>query len=212
MALTPPIRTIGRYVLKTPWVASSAKVYECEAIRSFDDLSQLGVDIYEEFYASQGLINGEEYGGVVFSFESERQKDPNIITLRAQDGEYIYVPDTYILSYPNMSGVKYSNMVISANLGPLPDFLDLSALKTELGDFIAQFIGVTPTLNEHRADSTNQPTPVQHDILESARLAAISIYTTHYVELQQERAKTLKLTQTVDALTEMLVTAGVIPS
>ncbi len=208
MGMTPSIRQRGRYTLKLPWVADPGKIYECEAIRSFDDLAKLNVDVYETFYLPAGLQNGQVYAGVPFSFESEKSADANIVTLRSQDGDYIYVPDTYILSLPDMSGVHYDQIVLSMNLGAVPAYLDLSALKTDVGNLAEAMIGKDVTVLEHRAPSTNQPTAANHDVMEAARTAAISITKTHYVLWQEEIVKNAKLQDTVNALVAKLQALG----
>lgn len=208
MAITPSIRLRGRYTLKAPWVANPGKVYECEAIRSFDDLVKLGVDIYEVFYAPTGLVNGQVYGLSTFSFEAEKQADANIITLRADDGEYIYVPDTYILSIPNMDGIKYDQVVLSVNLLAIPGYLDLSALKTDMASRIQAIIGLPVTVQENRVAASNQPTPAAHDAAEAARTAAITINKTDNMLLQEALAREVKLNETIDALVAKLQALG----
>lgn len=211
MAVTPAIRMRGRYTLKLPWVADPTKVYECEAIRSFDDLEKVGINVYETFYLPAGLQNGATYAGVPFSFEAERQADINIVTLRSQNGDYLYVPDSYILSIPDMSGVQYSQMILSVNLGALPDYLDLAALKTDVGNRVTAMIGATATVLEHRSPSSNQPTAAQHDVLEAARAAAITTTKTDYVLLQEEIAKNALLAQKNAALIARLQLLGELP-
>lgn len=211
MAVTPSIRMRGRYTLKAPWVADPAKVYECEAIRSFDDLEKIGTNVYETFYLPAGLMNGEVYAGSTFSFEAEKQADVNIVTLRSQNGDYIYVPDSYILSIPDMSGVQYSQMILSVNLGPLPDYLSLAALKTDVGNRVSAMIGATATVIEHRAPSTNQPTSAEHDVLEAARAAAITTIKTDYMLLQEANARIATLLATNAALVARLQVLGELP-
>lgn len=208
---TPPIGAKGRYTLKSPWVANPGVLYECEAIRSFDDIYQLGSDVYNEYYLPMGLMDGADFEGTPFSFSTEKSLDPNIITLRGSDGTFIYVPDTYILSYPSMDGVRYSRMVISIDLGSLPDYVDLGPLKTSLANLAQQVIGAVPDVDEHRAASTNQPTALEHDALEAARVAAISITQTDHQKYLQEVQKNALKTQTIAALVSRLQQLGDLP-
>lgn len=208
MAVTPGIRLRGRYILKTPWVANPGKVYECEAIRSFDDLAKLGVDPYETFYLPAGLVNGQPYDSVTFSFDAERQADANIVTLRSDDGEYLYVPDTYILSIPNMGGVKYDQVVLSVNLSAIPGYLDLSPLKTDLANRVSQIIGISTTVEENRVASSNQPSSAAHDAAEAARTAAISVFKTDHMLLQEALVRNTQLQATVNALVAKLQALG----
>jgi len=208
MAMTPLIRQRGRYSLKLPWVADPTKIYECEAIRSFDDLAKLNINVYETYYLPAGLQDGQLYAGSLFVFEDEQAADANIITLRSQDGDYIYVPDTYIVAPPVITTAVYDRIVLSMDIGSTPQELDLSALKTDIADLAESMLGVTVVVKEHRAPSINQPTDSDHIILEAARLSAINLSKTHYRLLQEEIAKNAKLQETIDALVAKLAAIG----
>jgi hypothetical protein len=186
MKNTPPLRARGRYVLRNPWVANPGKLYTNMAIRTFEDVYELGTDVYETYYVPMGLANGTVVGGTPFSFATERNLQPNIITLEADDGEIIYVPDTFIQSYPNMGEVKYSHVILAVTLGALPDNNDLSYVKDEIQSLVAQIYGVNATVQEARAPSTGNPTAIEHEALEAARAAAITL-------LETDRAKALRL-------------------
>jgi hypothetical protein len=95
--------TKGRFVVTAPWSFSPAVIYECIAIRSFEDVYKQLIDVYEAFYKPMGLIDG--VNGFIFS--DEKAKAPNIITLIGSDGTVNYVPDTYIQAFPVMSDTPY---------------------------------------------------------------------------------------------------------
>ena len=52
--LTPPLNVKGRFVLKSPWEVPPTVIYECIAIRSFEDIYKRGLDVYEAFYVPYG--------------------------------------------------------------------------------------------------------------------------------------------------------------
>lgn len=191
---TPPILTKGRYTLISPWAASPTVFYTCVAIRSFDDIYKLGQDVQTIFYKSKGLEDGSILTSPAFSFATEKTLKPNIITLLGEDGSVIYVPDTFIASYPNMTEMEYAHMVLSVSLGALPNYLDLTAVKTAVAGVVSQFIGVAPptlVVNEHRAPATNNPTAAEHETLEVARLSAITNVETDHakvIRLENEKA------------------------
>ena len=172
--ITPTIGSKGRYTLSLPWTANAAKLYECEAIRSFDDIYELGVDVYQEYYVPMGLVDNTVVGGNLFLFKEQRDAKVCIITLRStDDGEYIYVPDSYISNSPVSSVKPYSHIVLSVDCGALPDSLDLSALKSDLSDLAKGYLGITTPGNlvlENRAAATNQPTAIEGDALEAPTL------------------------------------------
>lgn len=208
---TPPLGTKGRYVLRTPWSTNPTMLYTCLAIRSFDDIYKLGYDVYSTYYVPMGLTNGAVVGGLTFQFDAERNATANIITLRATDGTYIYVPDTYIASYPDMSEHTYSHMVLSVSLGALPDYLDLSAVKDAVSGIVAQTFGLTPTVKEHRTPSTANPTAAQHEAMEASRTAAITLLETDHARALRYQGLNLVLQDKINALTAILSANNLLP-
>lgn len=208
---TPPIGARGRYILTYPWQANPAKLYTCLAIRSFADIYKQGQDVYNLFYKAMGLENDQSIGGEIFQFASEALLKPNMITIRSDDGETIYVPDTFIQSFPSMGEVKYSHMVLSLSLGPIPDYVSLAALKDAIADTVRDNIGVVPTVREHVAPSTDNPTPEQHEALETARLAAISMSLTDYAKWLLATAENEAKQATIHTLTSMLKSNNIPP-
>lgn len=198
--ITPPLNTRGRYILKAPWSADPKVVYTCKAIRSFEDLYKLGQDVERTYYHLMGLT--PESG---FSFAEEQQREPNLITLMGSDGSVIYVPDTYISSYPDTDVVNYQHVVLSASLGALPDYLDLGALTHEVGTLIASMMGVSVEVKPMICPSINVPTREQHETLEAARTGSITMFENDYTRVAEERLKNQKLQEKVDLLTDILV-------
>lgn len=177
--VTPAINSKGKYSLALPWSAIPNMEYTCIAIRSFDDIYKLRKDVYKTYYLPMGLTEGSTtFTATPFSFAAEKEKKPNILTLLGENGSVIYVPDTFLTSQPTTTSVKYSHVVLAISLGALPDTQDLSALKTAISNLVGTSVGVTPTVHETRAPSTNTPNESEHSALEIARLAGISNQTT----------------------------------
>lgn len=210
---TPPLGARGRYTVKSPWTTNPGKLYTCVAIRSFSDIYELGFDVYDTYYVPMGLTNGTVSGGQTFSFNAEKTIGANIITLRSDDNDddFIYIPDTYILSYPDVGEVRYSHMVLSASLGALPDYLDLASVKDAVRNVIAQHYGVVPTVNEHRAPSVSNPTRLQHESLEAARIGAITLLETDHAKYLRLQGQNLLLQNQINALTAILQTNNLLP-
>lgn len=170
---TPMMYARGIYELKKPWSVVSSKIYTCIAIRSFEDIYKQGEDVYKIYYENY-IREGESLNGITFVFAEEAALLPNICTLRGEDNELIYVPDTYILSFPNTTMVPYSNVVLGLNLGPLPDELDLINITAMLKDNVIRYFGVTPDLNTMRLPMSSNPTPEEHEQLVIVRQGAIN--------------------------------------
>jgi hypothetical protein len=204
MKLTPPLNTTGRYVLRTPWAANPGVLYTCAAIRSFDDIYKLGLDVYKTYYEPMGVTEGAIISGNAFNFQQEKLLKPNIITLLGVDNTVIYVPDTFIAKYPDLSEVKYSHMILSVSLGALPDYLDLTDLKNNISDLVTSLTGVSSTVREHRAPSTSNPTSAQHEALEASRTALITATQTKTALLLKSQADLTLANQKIQSLTAII--------
>ncbi len=213
--LTPPMNTRGTYQLLQPWVAPAQVIYTSKAIRSFADIYDDGIDVYTTYYQPLGLTQAQ--------FQLDVVANANIITLIADSsdpntlfgGSYIiYVPDTYIQAYPTTDNIPYSRMALCVDLGALPDYLDLTALQAQVTNTVSDTIGVVaPNLNVYlyKAPSTGTVTGTQNNVLEAARLAAITNRTTDYALNKQLTTQVANLQQQITTLTNLLATTGLWP-
>ena len=160
---TPPPLTMGRYELQDPWIAKSTKVYTCHAIRTFKDLYVRNIDPFKLAYAP--------VGAAATLREEDEAAGAAIITLIADDGETIYVPDTRIVSYPNQGFHVYRNFVLSFATGPLPEGVSLDWLMTKVGEECHAVLGVTPSVKVHSSPVRDAITPDEHQRIEAARAA-----------------------------------------
>lgn len=167
---TPPLHAKGVYTLAAPWTTVSDAVYECIAIRDFADFQDRGESVFQRFYVPKGLAQSV--------YDADLAQDAHIITLVSETSPTIFVPDTYIESFPDVSGVAYKRIVLSLLLGPLPDTVDLTHLKASLGDLASDITGVVAEVNEHVAPYAGVVSADQHATLEAARQAAITNRTT----------------------------------
>ena len=204
--MTPPLHVQGRFVTKSPWELPNTLVYECIAIRSFEDIYKLGIDVYDTYYVPMGLVNSP-----TFVFSDEKVVRANIITLKGSDGSIVYIPDTYILSFPNAGTVKYHHVILSASLGALPEYLDMTALQREIENLISGKTGVSASVKEMVAPTTDQPTKENHEILEASRIGSIRSFENDYTRLKKEEAKSALLQAKVNALTTILRANNILP-
>lgn len=166
--LTPPLGAVGQYSLKTPWTTAASMNYRCTALLRVEELVKSGKNIYKTFYEPVGLSEDvcktDIAAGVVF------------VSLLGSDGSRIYVPDTYISSYPNQSAVTYSYLVMTIDLGPQPSTVDLTAAMDEVKEVVNKFTGVATTdiaVGLAAAQSNTMMTKEQMIAAEDARRLAI---------------------------------------
>ena len=194
--LIPPIDTKGRYTLKLPFVAQVNILYSCASIREFIDLENQGIDVYTTYYQPHGLD--------VTDYQQDRTNNEAIITLVSDTLAPIYVPSSYILTYPDLSYHNYQHVVLSASLGPLPDSIDLTFVRNQMATVISDVVGVMPEVHVSVVGLDGVITPAQHESLEAAREAAITNRTTDRARLLQEQQKVAELETKIRALEELL--------
>lgn len=182
---TPALRAKGLYTLLTPWVAETNVLYECVAIRRFTELERAGVDVFAAYYEPKSLLRSK--------YEDDLAAGASIVTLISATHLTIEVPDTYIESYPQSDYVPYHTVILSLSLGPVADSVDLTFLKQQIAGTVSDVYGFSPTVNTHTLPTDTMVTPLQHEALEAARQAAITIRKTDrakVIELQQQLAAT----------------------
>lgn len=193
---TPPLHARGVYQLKAPWSISSSVLYECIAIRSFQDFKDKGEDVFKLFYEPKALTR-EVY-------EADRLGGANIITLISGSLPVIHVPDTYIDSFPIQGNVAYKSVVLSVALGPLPNSTDLTFLKNQVSGVVSDVIGVTSEVKEHAVPNNDVITPDQATALETARQATISNRKSDYAKVLELQAQ-LSAVQSRLAICEQII-------
>lgn len=200
--MTPPLNATGRFILREPFVAKETTVYQCIALRKFDDLVELGSNIFEDYY--------EPFGLSLNDFRNDDRVDAVIVTLMEPTGEIIYVPDTYIVSYPNMGDVTYQRIVLSIGMGPIPSFLPLEHLQSQIVGLVSDVIGVDGDVRLHAAPALGAVSPEQHEIMEAARANRIVRRGTDRAKLLEEQTKVTQLQERVQVLEQIIIEAGLL--
>lgn len=185
MRMTPPIGISGLFTLRTPFTTAENTFYTVTAIRKFSEIISRGQDPVQMVYAPVGL-GTEEYS-------ADYHAEAAVICLKSTTGELIYVPDTYIESYPDQGGVPYSRMILSASLGMFPEFRSVDDIKQAVISALEAKTGITPEVFVSRAPTTNYVSDEQHESLTQARLNAITTNET-------DAAKIIRLNDQVQTL------------
>lgn len=200
---TPPIFATGRWTLRQPFNAKVNVIYTCRAIRSFDDLEARGVDVYDAFYLPVGLGQDE--------YKQDRTNVANIVTLMSDTHPTIYVPDTYIKSYPDATTMPYQHVVLSMSLGAVPDTLMLDDFKDKVQQYATATLGIDSIIKEHRAgalaDSVDQ---ITHQAAENNRLARIANNQTELARRLAQEEELRLLREQNQILTQVCIDHGIL--
>lgn len=203
--MTPPLEVSGRFEARTPFdtVVKLGTFYTCIAVRLFKDCDAQGEDVFAEYYEPVGLT--------ALDYQQDEGVGAAIVTLATPDGDIIYVPDTYIASYPQMGAAKYHHVVLAVSLGPLPETVQLDNLVANLSEMVGDVIGVENKVQIAAAPSTGTISDVEHEALETARLARIQTRTTTRAELLRSQTKIANLEERITVYEAILRNNGLMP-
>lgn len=194
--IIPPAHTTGTWDLKTPFTTVSDELYTLIAIRGFEDITKLGKDVYNDFYVPMGIKEGENIPGTstAFSFEKEKADQVVILTIMSPTGKLIYVPSSFVNSFPDTTTIPYKLMILSVPLGYFRDGIDYSILRQSVEETIENILGVDNVDSTiHAGPSTKGLTQANSDILEQARISNLNGKETNV-------AKVIRLEQQVASL------------
>lgn len=197
---TPSLYASGKWVLTAPYVADPSKTYTCMAIRSFSDITVLHEDVFINYYEPLGIAEAQ--------YLQDDAAKVCIVTIMSESGEVIYVPDSYIESYPDISNTLYSHIVLSISLGALPDKLGLDFLKAQLENACGDVLGVTPDVLVHKSPSTGFVSAQDHANNEAARIAGITLVKSDYTRMLELQAQVATQQQTISVLVQRLQDLG----
>lgn len=199
---TPPIAAKGQFKLIPPWTVPEDRIYECNAIRSFPELMERGVDIFATVYEPLGLVESD--------YERDRLAGANVVTLMSDLHPVVHIPDTYIESYPDMSGMKYHHIVLSVSLGAIPSYLDLSYLQQQVKSKVLTTVGVDAKVEIHAAPHTGFISFDQHTVLEANRRVSIENVKTDHGKLRDLQTLNEALTEKLLVLEKVIKDAGLV--
>lgn len=193
----PVIKSKGVFEVKAPFATDPKQTYVCEEIRTFDELSRLGWDVVSKVYSPAGLGESE--------FSSDRSAGASIITLKPNGGIPLYIPSTYLLSYPGMSASDYEVRVLVVECGLLPRGFDTSKLREEIADLVKATLGATSHVMDsaHRYDGVLTPEEIAK--LETARNNAVANYVSKDTKIKESSELIDSLTDKNNKLTETII-------
>ena len=196
-ALTPPVHCAGIFSLIAPFSAGTSTVYTVDAVETFRELKADRVDIYVRYYQPKGLSTNE--------YTADEKLNASIVTLRAGDGTLIEVPDTYIASYPGDSGVEHKHLVMIADLGLIPDYMDVNYLITDVKDVLAKNIGVVSDVYMGVAPVNTKLTYQQHIQSERTRKGNVVLYQSKDEKIAELSAQVEALRKRNEQLEQMVI-------
>lgn len=203
MNIVPPLHAYGLFEVRTPYTVVRTDLYRVTALRTYEEIAAAGRDAYQLAYVPVGLTKED--------MQSDRVNGAIIVTLQSMTSGPVYIPSTYIESFPGMDWVPYSHLVLSVSMGMVPDSLDITPITTMVKNVLSDRLGANVQVKHHRSQVKGSVSETTHKELEIARKAAIQVRETDYSELLAAQRRIAQLEEYVSRLEE-IVTSGVEPT
>ena len=164
-------------------------IHECIGVETINGLLAKGMEPFADIYEPNSIDED--------TFNTHADSNVRIITFQSATGEIHSIPELYIEALPDANGVPYRCIMLGVSLSAIPDDMDITDLKTEVGDMIFDYLGVRSEIKEVAYGEPSILTQAEHAAVELARVANV----TNNVS---SRLKVVQLTATVDELTQKI--------
>ena len=201
--LSPTPNREGIYVAKMPFKIDETTIFKCEAIRTFPELIRRGVDVFAEYYQPVGLTKE--------IYIEDANVGAAIIVLKSVDGQILYVPNTYLDKIPGQTGLSYQRNIVTVDLGPVPDYVDVTLIEGDIRDIVSRNIGVSADIVTVSLQHDGEFTEEQHIQMENLRKLNVRKAVPLSIQLAEERERNAKLTALNELLMQALAKGGLTP-
>jgi hypothetical protein len=164
-------------------------IHECIGVETINGLLAKGMEPFADIYEPNSIDED--------TFNTHADSNVRIITFQSATGEIHSIPELYVEALPDANGVPYRCIMLGISLSAIPDDMDITDLKTEVGDMIFDYLGVRSEIKEVAYGEPSILTQDEHAAVELARVANV----TNNVS---SRLKVVQLTATVDELTQKI--------
>jgi len=167
--LIPAINAAGRFEAAAPFnaVVNQDVYYTVEATRTIHEMEGAKLDMYSLVFQPVG-VSPEDFPVVL-----KRAKDAGAIicALLDRNGTPVYVPSTYLTSFPMVDGVSYERMCMIADLGPVPPSMReaMQQVLDHTNQYIAATMGITSTVRLGTIPTVGYVSQNQADAYENTR-------------------------------------------
>lgn len=201
---TPQINATGVYTVREPFTIANGIIYRCEGIIGFNALDNHGINVFDEYYEPNNLTMSE--------YVADKDADVNIITLISTNGgPKLNIPDSYILTVPSVEIVPYARLILSVDLGLLPEDISLQSTIDEIKAVASDLIGVLPKVKAHRVSVEGGVDHDKHELLETNRRLAMRYRATAHAETRRLADVVASKDQYISLMEDVLVGINNLP-
>ena len=208
----PPVDTVGVWKVKLPYTVKAQLPYWLIAIRMFEDVTRLGMDVYKTYYEPY-IKDGDLIPGTseTFSFQAEIDNGARILTIKSEAGETLYIPSTFVEEYPDTNIVIYRPMIVSLFMGIFREDMDYSILLQALEETVKNYTGVDDVqCAVHAGPSTSGLSTFDMEALELARENKLALTETNIEKVIRLEAELNQMRGTLKQCTAILKANGLI--
>lgn len=191
MIIMPKIGSKGIYSTKLDYGIRSKVLYTLLKVESFTSALSRGVDVQNEYYT--------RVGGSADDYETDLAAGASLLTIRGSGSEVV-VPNTRLAQYPIANTVDYSRVVLSCEVGPLPDSVLTEHAEQEIAAVVESALGVTTTVRKHLIPLPEVVSLEESETLEAARLLQVAESDTLYARLTATQAENVALREKISLL------------
>jgi hypothetical protein len=197
--ITPTLNSSGNFTLLAPWNNDLIPNtnYTCISIRELQEIVNSGGDPFNDYYVPKSLDQS--------TYNTDVANGVSIVGLQAADSSVVYVPTSYIASWPDGGGVPYRVMLLSINLGAIPDSLDLTPITTKIAADVMDNMGITATVRAVAVSNVQLISQDDAAATEAARTANITNSSTDYSKYLTAQANYQSAMQQIQELEQYIL-------
>lgn len=159
----PDIGLSGVFIFSSPFdskVPNKLKL-TVKAVRKISDYLASSEDVKQLCYVANDLTD-EDYN-------NDLRIDMEIVSFQSGEGQWFYIPASYIITYPLTNGIPYRSLILGINLPQLPVTQDLTFLETDIRNLVKDHVGITPTIDKVETSAIIYVATEKHDTIQASR-------------------------------------------
>lgn len=190
--MIPGMYVEGSFKAKPPFdkVVDPEVCFTVEALRTVDELRGANVNLYQTVFVPVEMTE-EDAEAVLTALDNSAGV---VIVLTAVGKKDVYLPSSYLESFPSADGTRYEHMAMIVDLGVVPPQLRnvLAETQQEIKDLVLARVGVNNTVHIGVVPTAAYISAGQAKVFENTRKNAITAAKTNVKvirELQEKVAK-----------------------
>lgn len=161
--IKPTVGSSGVFELREPFNSDidTGVDYTCQGVRRLSEYLANNEEPWDNIYAPKKIDE--------VIYQEHLNADIEIVSLQAETGQWIYVPVTYVISYPSTNGIPYRSIAISVGLPALPANRNFDFLFDSLKNLMKDSLGVPCTVDLIETSKVTLVSSEKHAVKQAAR-------------------------------------------